>query len=86
MRRNATAAKAIATSIAIVVILRVFVVMMTSFSRPDFTVGFGIAPNQRTLADFTAGRELHPALKGLYLVASTSYRERKAMSRARGKV
>lgn len=35
-----------------------------TFSHPDFTVGFGIAPNQpegsRTI---TAGRELHPALK-----------------------
>lgn len=35
-----------------------------TFSHPDFTVGFGFAPNQpegsRTI---TAGRELHPALK-----------------------
>ena len=36
-----------------------------SFFHPDFTVGIGIAPILRvaTLADCTAGREFHPALK-----------------------
>jgi hypothetical protein len=43
------------------------------FFHPDFTVGFGIAPNPVlafaarpcacALADYTAGREFHPALK-----------------------
>ena len=34
------------------------------FFHPDYTVGIGVAPIQRNaLADFTAGRELHPALK-----------------------
>ena len=38
------------------------------FFHPDCTVGIGIAPIQRyALADFTAGRELHPALK-MYVV------------------
>ena len=34
-----------------------------SFFHPDYTVGTGITPVQLALADFTAGRELHPALK-----------------------
>ena len=36
------------------------------FSHPDCTVGSGIglaSPDQLTLADYTAGRELPPALK-----------------------
>ena len=34
------------------------------FFHPDSTVGSGITPDHATwLADFTAGRELHPALK-----------------------
>jgi hypothetical protein len=37
------------------------------FESSQPTVGIGIAPIQHTLADFTAGRELHPALKTLYL-------------------
>lgn len=32
-------------------------------SHPDYTVGSGITPDQLALADYTAGRELHPALK-----------------------
>ena len=43
------------------------------FSHPDFTVGFGISPNQpkgsRTL---TAGREFHPAPKNKYLIVDLS--------------
>ena len=35
------------------------------FFHPDCTVGIGISPIQLALADFTAGRELHPALKTL---------------------
>ena len=41
------------------------------FFHPDYTVGFGVAPNQRTrkpshpVADFTASGEFHPALKTL---------------------
>ena len=33
------------------------------------TVGFGIAPNQpqKWVADYTAGRELHPAPKNLFI-------------------
>ena len=39
------------------------------FSRPDFTVGTGITPvlPPTRLADYTAGRESHPALKTLLL-------------------
>lgn len=33
------------------------------FSHPDFTVGYGIAPYQLLLADYTAGQELHLAPK-----------------------
>ena len=37
------------------------------FFHPDYTVGFGISPNQRLpkqpVAAFTAGGEFHPALK-----------------------
>ena len=34
------------------------------FFHPDFTVGTGVAPvHALRLADYTAGRELHPALK-----------------------
>ena len=34
------------------------------FFHPDSTVGSGITPDHATwLADCTAGRELHPALK-----------------------
>ncbi len=40
---------------------------MSIFFHPDCTVGMGIAPIQPKLADFTAGRELHPALKILQL-------------------
>ena len=39
------------------------------FFHPDYTVGFGISPNQRIMrsrASFTAGGDLHPALKNLY--------------------
>jgi hypothetical protein len=35
------------------------------FFHPDFTVGFGLAPNQppKRVADYTAGRESHPTPK-----------------------
>ncbi len=37
------------------------------FFHPDYTVGFGISPNQQLpkqpVAGFTAGGEFHPALK-----------------------
>ena len=38
------------------------------FFHPDYTVGLGVSPNhafakRHPLAGFTAGRELHPALK-----------------------
>ena len=33
------------------------------FFHPDFTVGYGIAPYQLLLADYTAGQELHLAPK-----------------------
>jgi len=40
------------------------------FYHPDFTVGFGIAPNQppKRVADYTAGRESHPAPKNYYIL------------------
>ena len=40
------------------------------FSHPDYTVGFGISPNQlpAQVADYTAGGEFHPAPKNdIYL-------------------
>ncbi len=43
------------------------------FFHPDYTVGIGIAPIQRELADFTAGRELHPALKILHIQLYDKY-------------
>ena len=42
------------------------------FFHPDYTVGTGITPVQLTLADFTAGRELHPALK-IYMIFVIQY-------------
>ena len=46
---------------------------MQLFSHPDFTVGFGFTPNQdlfvnKSFADYTAGREFHPALKNFILL------------------
>ena len=37
--------------------------------HPDYTVGFGITPNQppKRVADYTAGRESHPAPKNLFI-------------------
>ncbi len=44
------------------------------FSHPDFTVGTGITPvHAQRLADYTAGRELHPAPKNLFLFLSLDY-------------
>ena len=37
-----------------------------TFFHPDCTVGTGVAPVQLSLADFTADREFHPALKTLF--------------------
>ncbi len=39
----------------------------SSSSIQTVTVGFGISPNhaRMALADYTAGRELHPALKNI---------------------
>ena len=48
------------------------------FSHPDFTVGFGISPNQppKRVADYTAGREFrncnHPTPKN-FLLTETDY-------------
>ncbi len=40
----------------------------TIFFHPDYTVGFGVSPNHTLrLAGCTAGRELHPALKILFV-------------------
>ena len=37
------------------------------FSHPDYTVGTGITPvHAQRLADYTAGRESHPAPKNLF--------------------
>lgn len=33
------------------------------FFHPDFTVGFGVSPNQLALVDFTTSRDFHSALK-----------------------
>ena len=42
------------------------------FFHPDYTVGFGVSPNQplARVADFTASGEFHPALKTSYSLAS----------------
>lgn len=42
------------------------------FSHPDYTVGFGIAPNRppKRFADYTAGGELHPAPKNIFYLLS----------------
>jgi len=42
------------------------------FFHPDYTVGFGVSPNQllSQVADFTASGEFHPALKTSYSIAS----------------
>ncbi len=39
------------------------------FCHPDYTVGFGITPNQRTsaVAGYTAGEELHLAPKKMMI-------------------
>jgi hypothetical protein len=37
------------------------------FYHPDFTVGSGITPLRLALADFTAGRDFHPAPKTIYI-------------------
>ena len=44
--------------------------LKTLFSHPDYTVGFGISPNQLLMqvADYTAGRESHPAPKNYYFI------------------
>ena len=45
--------------------LSTFIKYCAFFSHPDFTVGSGISPDQppKRVADYTAGRELHPAPK-----------------------
>ena len=54
-----------------------------TFSHPDYTVGFGIAPNPglnhakpcaNALADYTADREFHPAPKmtHIYFIVTIS--------------
>ena len=55
---------------------------MRIFFHPDFTVGTGITPVRRmALADFTAGGELHPALKILFS-SCTAYHVPMALSSA----
>lgn len=40
-----------------------------TFFHPDYTVGFGVAPNHALrLVGCTTGRELHPALKICYVI------------------
>ena len=47
--------------------VKIIAVNLRIFFHPDFTVGIGITPILRNaLADFTAGREFHPALKMLF--------------------
>ena len=43
------------------------------FFHPDYTVGTGITPVQLARADFTAGRELHPALKTFSFICLQRY-------------
>ena len=48
--------------------LSTFMKYCAFFSHPDFTVGSGISPDQppKRVADYTAGRELHPAPKKFF--------------------
>jgi hypothetical protein len=64
---NAHSIPVSATFFALLFIIR------TSFFHPDYTVGFGITPNHAyfTLADFTADRESHPALKAINIQLTT---------------
>jgi hypothetical protein len=44
-----------------------FILRSILFFHPDYTVGFGIAPNHALrLVGFTTGRDLHPALKIIF--------------------
>ncbi len=44
------------------------------FFHPDYTVGFGISPNQpERLADYTAGGDFHPALKTTFNIVYDDY-------------
>ncbi len=43
------------------------------FFHPDFTVGSGVTPDLPKLADFTAGREIHPALKFVIFLTFSCY-------------
>jgi len=45
------------------------------FFHPDYTVGFGITPNPAAarLADYTADREFHPALKNFIFHLQVHY-------------
>ncbi len=57
------------------------------FFHPDYTVGFGVAPNQRTqlrpVADYTASEEFHPALKTFDLVVVHIIRQWRVKSNPR---
>ena len=44
-----------------------------AFFHPDYTVGTGVSPVQLARADFTAGRELHPALKTFSFICLQRY-------------
>ncbi len=52
--------------------LSTFMKYCAFFSPPDFTVGSGISPDQppKRVADYTAGRELHPAPKKFSFMSS----------------
>lgn len=53
-----------------------------NFFHPDFTVGTGISPvHALRLAGFTAGRDLHPALKIVIQLTAFIIALRKNMSR-----
>ena len=42
----------------------IYLLHITIFFHPDYTVGFGISPNHAIrLVGYTTGRESHPALK-----------------------
>ena len=53
----------------------IYASMKLFFSHPDYTVGSGISPDQppKRVADYTAGRESHPAPKNLFFIVCLLY-------------
>jgi hypothetical protein len=62
------------------------------FFHPDYTVGSGVSPDHALrLAGYTAGRELHPALKSAFVFVASiktrlSFANRKFTSQSPGRI